>query len=102
MEESCESLDKADGRVVIYLCGGVWNGGEQAERLPMRRRRRRRAAGSQDGGGGIGETVASSPIGARVVLLQGRLQVANVVDDVLDHFQLGDFAILGHVRHQFL
>lgn len=83
---------------VIHLCRGVvGNGGEETERLPMRR-----AAGGQDGGGGggIGETPVTAPIG-RVVLLQGRLQVANVVDDVLDHFQLGDFAVLGHVRHQF-
>jgi hypothetical protein len=35
-----------------------------------------------------------------MVLLQFTLQVANVVDDVLDDFQLGDFAILGNVRHQ--
>lgn len=34
--------------------------------------------------------------------LQGPLQVANVVDDVLDHFQFGDFALLGHVRDELL
>jgi len=34
--------------------------------------------------------------------LQRRLELTDVVDDVLDHLQFGDFAILGHVRHQFL
>ena len=31
---------------------------------------------------------------------QGRLEVADVVDDVVDDFHLGDFAVLGHVGHQ--
>ena len=89
----CQVRERA--AVWIYLCGGVGNGGEQTERLSAA------AAGSQDGGGGIGEAPAT-PIGRRVVLFEGRLQVANVVDDVLDHFQFGDFPVLGHVRHKFL
>lgn len=34
------------------------------------------------------------------LIQEGRLEVANVVDDVVDDFHLGDFAILGHVGHQ--
>ena len=36
------------------------------------------------------------------VVLQRRLQVADVVDDVLDHLQLGDLPVLGHEGHQVL
>lgn len=32
---------------------------------------------------------------------QGRLEVADVIDNIIDDFHLGDFAILGHVGHQF-
>ena len=35
------------------------------------------------------------------LIQQGRLEVANVIDDVVDDFHLGDFAILRHVGHQF-
>ena len=37
-----------------------------------------------------------------MVLDERRLQVADVVDDVLDDFHFGDFAVLGHVGHQLL
>ncbi len=33
---------------------------------------------------------------------QGALEVANVVDDALDHLELGALAVLGHERHEVL
>ena len=34
------------------------------------------------------------------LIQQGRLEIADVIDDVVDDFHLGDFAILGHIGHQ--
>ena len=38
----------------------------------------------------------------RVVVIQRHLQVADVVDDVVDDFDFGHLAVFWHVGHQFL
>lgn len=37
-----------------------------------------------------------------MVGVERRLQVANVVDDVMDHLELGQLPVARHVRHQLL
>lgn len=90
---------------VIHLDGCVGNGCEQTEGLPMLHqngggRRRRRRVGSVGGGPPPRVSPPIAVEAGRMVLFQFALQVADVVDDVLDHFQFGYFAVLGHVRHQ--
>ena len=81
----------------LLSCAGgrrVRIGRKQTERLS-----RRRSAGHQRrhgrGAGRRCHLVAGSA-------LQRHLQVADVVDDVLDHLQLGHFAVARHVRNQLL
>jgi len=64
-----------------------------------------RRGGLHDDGQGatVDEVVVVVGGGGRRMLeliQQGRLEVADVVDDVVDDFHLGDFAVLGHVGHQ--
>ena len=93
---------------VLIVVGG-WNGAEIAEGLQNGRGRRRF---SSWGGGGLWIVTASTPVsttlscnGGRLLplllLFKGRLQVANVVDDVLDHFEFTHFTMARHVRYQF-
>lgn len=54
--------------------------------------------------GELGTVVVVVDDGSRMLMElinQGRLEVADVVDHIVDDFHLGDFAILRHVGHQF-
>ena len=88
--------------------GDVGDGRQQTQRLSDigRKDRSRRWMGLIRSWIGRGVDGCQSEIGSVVTApglrLQRRLELTDVVDDVLDHLQFGDFAILGHVRHQFL
>lgn len=95
----------------IILWWRRWNGAEVAEGL-QNGRRRRRLCSSRRRRGGLTCGASTLPIASSSVscnggcclfllfLFKGRLQVANVVDDVLNHFQFADFTVARHVRHQ--
>lgn len=51
------------------------------------------------GRGGRGEQAGGGLVLEAGVVLEGVLQVADVVDDVLDKFKARHFAVLGDVRH---
>lgn len=84
----------------VFLTGGGFaqdgvGRGAGSERAPVWARLRRRASRA-------GQRTFGVKLLHGGVVLQRRLEITDVVDHVLDHFQLGDLSVFGHEGHQVL